>query len=202
MPVSAVAPFPPMPPDPPSGKWTYDDYAAIPDDGERYEVLGGHLIRLHGTSPAPRIRHQELVGALYAALRTHTVTYGGGRAYVAPVDVLLAEDVVVQPDVLFVSDARIAIVGEASCDGAPDLVIEVLAPSTRRFDLKSKRETYASAGVAEYWIVDGEADEIQVLRLREAGTYHRIARLALEDGDTIETPLLPGFSLALAKLFG
>ena len=191
-----------MPPDPPSGMWTYEDYAAIPDDGQRYEVLNGRLIRLHGMSPAPRIRHQELVGALYAALRAYALEHGLGTAYVAPVDVRLADDIVVQPDVLFVSAERSLIVGESSCEGAPDLVIEVLSPGTRRLDLGDKRELYAAAGVAEYWAVDGEADEVQVFRLKNDGAYDRAARLAEEDADALETPLLPGFSLPLAELFG
>ena len=177
---------------------TYEDYAVIPADGRRHEIISGK----HIVSPAPRTRHQRLVLALAFALHQHTREHGGGEVFVAPFDVLLGEHVIVQPDVCFVSEARLGIVGELNCEGAPDLVVEVLSPGTRRLDLKDKRATYAAAGVGEYWIVDGEADEVQVFRLNEAGFYDRISRLALEDGDMVETPLLPGFALPLADLLG
>ena len=176
---------------------TYEDYAAIPPDGRRHEIINGK----HVVSPAPRTRHQRLVLTLALALRQHLDAHGGGEVFVAPFDVLLDPHTVVQPDVCFVSEGRSQIVDEANCKGAPDLVVEVLSDGTRRQDLRDKRALYAASGVREYWIVDGARDGMWVLRL-DGSTYRQAADLTLDAGDALESPLLPGFSLPLANLFG
>ncbi len=175
---------------------SYEDYALIPDDGRRHEVLGGH----HVVSPALRTRHQRLVGDLAAKLRQHVRRHALGQVFVAPFDVLLSAHDIVQPDLLFVSDARLAIVNDANCAGAPDLVVEVLSASTRRRDLVDKRLLYERARVAEYWAVDPDVDSVLVFRLDAEGRYARTERRA-EAGDALESPLVPGFTLPLADLF-
>ena len=176
---------------------TYEDYAAIPPDGRRHEIINGK----HVVSPAPRTRHQRLVGELFFALRHYLREHGGGEVFIAPFDVLLDPHTVVQPDVCFVSEGRLQIVDEANCKGAPDLVIEVLSDGTRRQDLRDKRALYAASGVREYWVVDGARDGIWVLRL-DGSAYRQAADLTVDAKETLETPLLPGFSLPLASLFG
>lgn len=177
-------------------KLSYEDYALIPDDGRRHEVLDG----LHVMSPAPRTRHQRLVLDLAADLRHHARRHGLGQVFVAPFDVLLSDHDIVQPDVLFVADARLGIVDDANCKGAPDLVVEVLSESTRRRDLVGKRLTYERAGVAEYWAVDPAVDAVLVFRPGADGRYVR-TDVSAETGDALETPLLPGWELSLADLF-
>ena len=176
-------------------KLTYADYAAIPPDGQRHEIIDG----VEYMSPAPRTLHQRLVGRLYFALQQHAQQHGLGEVFVAPFDVRLDAHTFIQPDLVFVSDARLGIVDEVNCKGAPDLVVEVLSPSTRQLDLTTKRERYAKAGVGDYWLVDGDEAELRVLRLNAAGVYEQIAILGRDD--TLEAAVPSGFSLALNELF-
>lgn len=91
-------------------KLTYDDYALIPSDGQRHEILDG----VHVMSPAPRTKHQRLVGDLFFHIRAHVREQGLGEVFVAPFDVVLSEHDTIQPDVVFVADARLGIVDEDS----------------------------------------------------------------------------------------
>ena len=121
-----------------------------------------------------------------------------GRVYQAPFDVVLSNMDVVQPDLLFVSNARAHVVTAANVQGAPDLVVEILSPSTAERDRTLKRRLYARHGVSEYWIVDTEARSVTVLLLREggfevAGTYG--------EGDILTSPTLPGFELRVDDIF-
>lgn len=178
-------------------KLSYEDYALIPDDGRRHEILDGE----HVMSPAPKTKHQRLVGRLFRSLGTHVEERGLGEVFVAPFDVLLSDHDIVQPDVCFVSDDQLGIVDEDNCKGAPDLIAEVLSESTRRRDLVDKRKLYERGGVAEYWAVDPEVDRVQVFRLTGGAGYDRTDDLAAESGDALTSPLFPGWELALDRLF-
>ena len=178
-------------------KLSYEDYALIPDDGRRHEILDGE----HVMSPAPKTKHQRLVGRLFRSLGVFVDDRGLGEVFVAPFDVLLSDHDIVQPDVVFVSDARLGIVDEDNCKGAPDLVIEVLSGRTRRRDLIEKRKSYEAFGVAEYWVVDPEVDAVQTFRPDADGRYRRTDDLTAEAGDVLTSPLFAGWSLALADLF-
>jgi Uma2 family endonuclease len=175
---------------------TYEDYALIPDDGRRHEILDGDEV----VSPSPRTKHQRVVLELAFLLRKHVRRHGLGEVFIAPFDVVLSDHDIVQPDVLFVSDARLDLVDEENCKGAPDLVCEVLSESTRRTDLVRKRRLYERTGVAEYWALDPVIDQVQVFRV-EDGRYVRAAELTAETGDALTTPLLPGLSIPLVDLF-
>lgn len=176
---------------------TYEDYALLPEDGRRHEIIDGDEV----VSPSPNTRHQRLVFRLARLLDAHVRRHGLGEVFVAPYDVLLSEHDIVQPDVLFVAEARLDLVDEENLKGAPDLVAEVLSESTRRTDLLRKRRLYERAGVAEYWAVDPAIDQVQVFRPR-GGVYERAAELSREAGDTLATPMLPGLAIPLAELFG
>ncbi len=178
-------------------KLTYEDYALIPDDGRRHEILDGD----HVMSPAPKTKHQRLVLRLALSLEAFVDEHGLGEVFVAPFDVLLSDHDIVQPDLVFVSDGRLGIVDEDNCKGAPDLVVEVLSSSTRRRDLIEKRRAYERFGVAEYWVVDPAIDAVQVFRPGADGRYERVAELSAEAGDTLTSPLAPEWHLALADLF-
>lgn len=133
---------------PPSPKFTYQDYFDLPDDGKRRQIIDGIFYEI----PTPGTRHQELVGRLAAAIYSHVELHGGGEAFLSPLDVVLSDTDVVQPDVFFVGDDRAEIVTEPNIQGAPSLVIEVIAES--HLDLGVKRGLYERFSVPEYWVVE------------------------------------------------
>lgn len=181
---------------PETSKLTYEDFRDFPADGKRHELIDGE----HFMSPAPYLKHQRLVLALGAILREFVKRTGAGEVFVAPVDVVLSDFDVVEPDLAFVSKTRRDILTEANIQGAPDLVVEVLSDSTRRHDLVTKRRLYGRFGVREYWVVDPVVDNVLVFVL--AGfTLERRAELALEARDLLKSELLPGFELPLTELF-
>ncbi|MCY3844469.1 MAG: Uma2 family endonuclease [Acidobacteria bacterium] len=172
---------------------TYKDYCATPDD-ERYELLNGNLMMV----PAPNRKHQKVLGRLYIELSRFSQEHELGEVYVAPFDVWLSDTDVVQPDVLFVSRAREHTLTDENVRGAPDLVIEILSPSTADRDLGYKHDLYGRHGVLEYWIVDPMAETVAVHRQRDgrlelAETFRR--------GDTLRTALLNGLQLKLDDVF-
>ncbi len=173
---------------------TYKDYCATPDD-ERYELLNGNLMMV----PAPNRKHQWVLGRLHVELDRFTREHGLGEVYVAPFDVVLSDTDVVQPDLLFISRAREHTLTDANVRGAPDLVIEILSPSTADRDLGYKRDLYGRHGVLEYWIVDPIGDTVAVHRQRDG-------RLELAETfgrrDPLRTELLAGLQLQLDDIFG
>ena len=151
---------------------TYADYAAIPDDGRRYELHEGQL----SMRPAPGTRHQRLVRDLLMVLQAHVRSRGLGEVFVSPVDCILSDETVLQPDLAFVAAARRHIVTERGIEGAPTLVVEVLAPSTARVDRHVKTAIYARHGIPHYWMVDAEGPTIEALALAGPG-YQLAGRL-------------------------
>ncbi len=119
----------------------------------------------------PDTSHQEVLGEIFYYLRTHIKLSGYGRIYVAPFDVELAIDMVVQPDILVVLNENLDRVLDSCIVGAPDLVVEVASPGTATRDRREKYDTYASAGVPKYWIADPIAHTVEVFIL-EADTYY------------------------------
>ena len=177
-------------------KLSYDDLALFPDDGKRHELIDG----VHFVTPSPNTRHQAIVTHLAGILDTFVRARGLGRVFVAPYDVVFSPHDVVDPDLIFVSAARSEVVTTAHAAGAPDLVIEVLTPATRRRDEVLKRDLYETRGVAEYWLIDPEAETVKLLR--SAGErFGRPRLLSLRDDDVLETVLLPGLELPLATVF-
>jgi Uma2 family endonuclease len=144
--------------------YTYADLQSAPDDHLRREIIDGQLF----VTPSPATRHQLAVGAIHVVLHAYAQEHGG-VALVGPTDVYFAESTVVVPDVLFVTAAHAERVEAAFVRGAPDLVVEVASPSTRRRDVGVKLALYEQQGVAEYWFVDLDADELHVWRAGEAG---------------------------------
>jgi Uma2 family endonuclease len=176
-------------------KLTYDDYVLFPDDGKRHELIDGE----HYMSPAPHARHQRVLVRLIYAFEGFLRDRRLGEILCAPTDVVFTRFDVVQPDLLYVSAARQGIV-DAYVGGAPDLAVEILSPSNRRYDEVTKRDLYERTGVPEYWLVDPEVETVKVFR-RDGDRFARPLLLSLHEGDVLTTPLLPGFELALAELF-
>src|SRR4051794_780401 len=150
---------------------TYRDYAALPDDGRRYQILDGELF----VTPAPGTRHQIISMRLSAQLHAHVTAHRLGLILAAPADVILADTSIVQPDILFVGTDRQAVVSTRGIEGAPTLGVEILSPSTADVDRRRKRDLYARYGVPYYWIVDADAQAIEMYRLT-AATYVLLAR--------------------------
>jgi Uma2 family endonuclease len=148
------------------GPFRKADYLALPDE-PRCELLWGHLV----VTPTPVARHQLIVVALSRHLYDFALAQGH-LLFIAPMDVTLFDHTVLQPDLLLVARERREIAPKW-VDGAPDLVVEVLSPSTGRRDRLVKLALYASAGVPEYWIVDPETRTIDQLVL--AGASYRVA---------------------------
>ena len=174
-------------------KLTYHDYVQLPDD-KRYEIVEGELFLV----PAPHLYHQQVVGRLWMSLYAHAKDNHLGEVFLAPCDVVLSEITVVQPDLMFVSSRHQGILTDANIQGAPDLVVEILSPTTRGRDLGLKRSLYSKHGVLEYWIVDPEAKTVEVLSLTETGfrTHAIVPRTG-----TLNSPLFPVLSLALSDIF-
>jgi Uma2 family endonuclease len=181
----------------PAIKLTYEDYLYLPEDGRRHEIIDGE----HHVTPAPTTRHQQIVTRLTRLLESVVSDRDLGVVLVAPTDVVLSDTDVVQPDLLFVSRKRARMVTEANIDGAPDLVIEVTSPKTRRRDEITKRDLYAKHGVTEYWIVDPEAKVIEVYHATEVGS-ELTAQVAAERGEHLTSSLLPNLEIRLDELFG
>ena len=145
----------------PATKITWRDVLEMPEDKNRYEAIDGELY----VSPPPKPPHQWVLSNLFSALVDLLMRPGHGRLFVAPIGVEFAgTEEGVQPDFLFVSKERLPIVTEDGIQGAPDLVIEILSPSTARRDRTVKRLLYQRQGVAEYWIVDLDARQVEVWR--------------------------------------
>jgi Uma2 family endonuclease len=174
-------------------RFNYHDYLLLPED-KRYEILDGELYVV----PAPNTRHQLLLGEMYDALLHHVRDRGLGKVLLAPCDVVLSDETIAQPDLLFVCHEHLGIIGEANISGPPDLVIEILSPSSRKKDLEVKRKLYARFGIQEYWIVDPEAETIGVLACGEQGY---VSAGLFDKSERLATPLLPELNLPLLSLF-
>jgi len=174
---------------------TYEDYCSLPDDGLRYEILDGEL----EMSPSPSVDHQRIAGALFAELRAHLQANQLGEALVAPVDVLLADTTIVVPDLVYVSRARAALITRRAVEGAPDLLVEILSPSSTRRDRHTKAALYARLGVAFYWIVDPDARTLEEYERGPAGDYRLVATHA--GAGVARTACFPALALELARVW-
>jgi Uma2 family endonuclease len=180
---------------PVTGGWTYQRYLEL-DDETRYEIIDGELLM----TPAPGTRHQGIITELGVGLVQFVRDRALGVVYFAPTDVVLAEDQVVQPDILFIrADRAPALVQERAIHGAPDLVVEILSPSSLKRDRWQKRGLYERAGVSEFWIVDPAYRAIEVLSLGEQG--YQLHSGAEREGE-VSSRVLEGFAVPIVEVFG
>ena len=177
----------------PTAKLTYADYCKTSDD-ERWELLNGELIM----APSPTSYHQAVAGKLYRMLSDFVEGASLGQVFYAPLDVVLSDVDVVQPDLLFISTARMHILTDANIQGAPDLVVEVLSPSTASRDWRIKLDVYAEHGVQEYWVVDPDGQRVWVLA-RTDGSLTEVANYG--PTDTLASPTLTGITADLSGVF-
>ncbi len=168
--------------------WTFNEMAAqIPESNAPTELWDGEIVM----SPAPNPNHQEIVFNFATRLWNFVKANGLGKVFLSPLDVVLSERRAVQPDVIHVSSARLAIVQDV-IQGAPDLVAEVISTGSWKRDRLEKKDLYEQFGVAEYWIIDPEARTVEVFVL-EQGAYHLHSRA--EPGQTAVSKALPGFEV-------
>ena len=176
-----------------SPKLTYEDYKNTPE-GERYELLDGVLVRL----VTPPIIHQRALIDLGSSMALFVEESELGEVFPIPTDVVLSDTIVVQPDLLFISNERAHIITEQNIQGAPDLVVEILSPSTANRDWTIKRGYYARYGVKELWIVDPDAKILWTMLLRD-GDFRDMG--VYGEGQTVTSTTLEGFTVDIDELF-
>ncbi len=178
-------------------KLTYDDFLLFPDDGKRHELIDGE----HYVTPSPNTRHQRISGSLHLLIGNWLEEHPIGKVFYAPLDVVMSAFDIVEPDLVYLSNERAAeIMVPLHLRGAPELLIEIGSLGTRKRDETIKRQLYERMGVSEYWFVDPEIDVVRVYR-RKGDRFARPVELSREAGDILTTPLLPGLSLPLARIF-
>ena len=179
-------------------KLTYDDFLLFPDDGKRHELIDGE----HYVTPTPILRHQAILGRLHFLIAGYLKREPRGQVFFAPLDVILTRFDVVEPELLYGSNERGLDLFHAGdwVRGAPELVVEVGSPSTRKRDETIKRTLYEREGVVEYWVVDPEIDVVRVYR-RSGDRFERPVELSRAAGDVLTTALLPGLDLPLGEIF-
>lgn len=168
-------------------KFTYQDYALLSGD-KRYELMDGDFYM----TPSPFTIHQIISAKLHFELTEYVQNKGLGIVLAAPMDVVLSDESVVQPDVFFISHEQKNIIKPENIRGAPDLVVEILSPSTAERDLVVKKRLYARYAVKEYWIVDPEKKTIEVMTWSERG-FQTVQ--VYPQGSRLSSPLLDGFAM-------
>jgi Uma2 family endonuclease len=171
---------------------TYDDLLAMPEDGNRYELIFGEIV----TSPALKPKHQLVLLELASFIRQHVRANKIGEVLVAPLDVKFSAVSVVQPDIFVVRAGNFAIVGESYVAGTPDLVIEVQSPSNRAQDLVRKAALYLHHGVPEYWVVDPDLETVAVNTWQD-GQYAPL----VPAGEFINSSVLPNLRIKRQEIF-
>ncbi|MEO0162984.1 MAG: Uma2 family endonuclease [candidate division WOR-3 bacterium] len=171
--------------------WTYEDYLKL-DDDKRYEVINGRLVEMAAHTPW----HQKISARIFLIISKFLKE---GELYFSPIDVLFSEDVVLQPDIVYVSKERLGIIGEKAIMGVPDLVVEIVSPSTTRRDTAVKKGIYENFGVKEYWIVYPDEKAIEVWVLNESGKY-QLYSFAEKEGK-VKSKVLEGLEIDLKEVF-
>lgn len=173
---------------------TYKDYEVLPADGRRYELHEGEL----SVTPAPSPKHQEVSLNLVFLLHHYVKTRGLGRVFYAPIDCILSDNTIVQPDIVYLETKRLPTITSRGIEGPPTLVVEIVSPSTIQIDRRVKFQLYARHEVPYYWIVDPDGRSIEAYTLTE-GTYQLTGRL--EGLEPVSFPPFPDLALAPASLW-
>ncbi len=174
--------------------WTYEDYLRL-EDNKRYEVINGRLYEM----PAPTPLHQDVMMEIALIMRVFARKEGRGKVLPSPIDVVLGDRYVLQPDIVFISKDRLGIIGEKAIMGPPDLVVEIISPATVRRDTVVKKEIYEKVGVKEYWIVYPEERAVEVWVLNDKGKYELFS--VAEGEGKVKSKVLEGLEIDLKEVF-
>ena len=178
----------------PKVRYTYEDYCQLPED-KRFELIDGEFYEM---AAAPSSIHQRILLVLARLMADWVDQQRLGEVFIAAFDVILSDNDTMQPDILFVAEERRSIITDRACEGAPDLVVEVLSPSTSGRDLTLKRERYALFGIREYWIVSPDARSIEVMALQDGECVSR----GICSGEMApESAVLPDFVFPAQRIF-
>ena len=180
-------------------KWTYHDYLDL-EDGKRYEILGGRLIMM---APAPEANHQFISARMEFLFMKFVESHDLGYVLDAPTDVILDAENIVQPDILFIAKDKKHIIRKRGVFGPPDLVVEILSPSTQYKDVFEKKNLYEGFKVREYWMVNPYMKSIEVLSLNENGIYALFSEGYMDEGGNrvVQSRVLKDFSVDLSEVF-
>ncbi|MGH2586150.1 MAG: Uma2 family endonuclease [Dehalococcoidia bacterium] len=171
-----------------------EDIWDTPDDGKRYEVIDGALF----VTPPPGWGHQRSLNKLGFFVSGYVYERNLGEVAQAPVGVVLDDENGIEPDLIYVSKERLHIISERGVEGAPDLIVEVLSPSTQSRDKGIKMRRYAAAGVPRYWMLDYRRHFLEAHRLGEQG-YELTGRYG--PGDIFRPEIFPGLEIAIDDLW-
>lgn len=175
-------------------RWTYDELlGAMPESNALIELWNGEIVM----SPSPSFFHQKLIVRFHHQLSAWVTTHNLGETCLAPIDMILTQSNVAQPDVLFIAKDRLSIIQDR-VRGAADLVAEIISPTSRQRDRIEKRDLYEQHGIKEYWMIDPDAQTAEVLTL-ENGEYRLAGRW--RPGETARSVLLAGFEVPVNTLF-
>jgi len=173
---------------------TYDIYAAMPDDGLRYEVIDGVLEMM---SPSPTATHQDISLDLILELSSHCKS--DYKIYAAPFDLILSKTNTVQPDLMMIHRSRLHIVTPRGVEGPPDLVVEILSPGSRKRDKVKKMAVYEKHAVPEYWVIDPETRTLEQYQLNDGGHYELCD--LFEGDERVHSDKLPCVAFAISDIF-
>ncbi len=182
----------------PNGTYTYADYL-LWQFTERVELLRGKIRQM----AAPSVKHQR-ISIHFSRLLANALWQTSCQVFAAPFDVRLSRmrndkevKTVVQPDLCVICD--LSKLDDRGCNGAPDLIIEILSPGNSRTEMKDKFELYQEAGVLEYWIVSPIEKAVQVFQLNEQGRF--IGLPPVVEGDLLTTPIIPNLEVNVTEVF-
>jgi Uma2 family endonuclease len=173
--------------------WTYLDYQELPENGKRYQVIQGVLYM----TPSPNSQHQDISRNLEFILWEFVKRQRLGKVFDAPMDVVFNSTDIVQPDLLFVSKSRLHLVRKEGIFGAPDLVVEIVSPSSRKLDEQLKKGLYEQYGVCEYLIVYPEEQRV-IQYVLTGGKYQQLGHYLA--ADTVNLKTMP-LAVKLAEVF-
>jgi len=173
-------------------KFNYQDYLQLPED-KRYEIIDGDLFMV----PSPNEAHQRILLTLSTTLLNYVKKNKLGYIYCAPFDVLFSEEDIAQPDIIFVTNENRKIITKDNIKGAPDLLVEILSPSTSKRDMGIKKKLYARHGVREYWIIDPEREMVDVFSLK--GREFESKRYGVQD--CLSSSVIKDMTIEVKEIF-
>ncbi|MCZ8355168.1 MAG: Uma2 family endonuclease [Cyclobacteriaceae bacterium] len=170
--------------------WTVSDYMGIGISNEPVQLIHGKLIM----SPAPSPQHQRISRNLFQILIQHTVNFG--EVFYSPIDLILSESIVLQPDLVFISNKKKEIITNRGIEGIPDLIVEVISPSNSYIDRVTKKEIYTTHGIPELWLVDPQSKRLEIYLPQTA----QAIKVYKED-EVVMAETLPNLSFILSSIF-